>query len=983
MASEMTIAVTDEMKEENHRIYQHYDVVVETSYRAKYDEEWFKRKNKKVWSLKDETQRNALHVGDVDLEFDDIWNLKPKDSTVLISSEHLKHAIVAYQAKVLEHGIPDIYRNMVQESIENQMVNPGKTDLAGRITVDTLFGRTHLWGSMAESMCYERKGVEVWQSCDHDNSNLIDQLYLIGLYSIRHNPYYYIPWEDFVIREKANLKDELGFIGKYDKSLTLGKINKEYYVFPNIKQTAKELFNMDASWDYNNAKNKHLTRFWDQPKEYLSKEENCVKLVDALRKVAEDLKVNFVMTDTPGICEHFSKILADTFRMDVYGSQRFSQIPTRKKFAANLVRAADQMCGYRLTPTTREKCLQGVYQIAQAMLGPIYKKMASEMNYKVEDFMKSYQSEANKNKLFRVMKTNQRISFLERKNVYIDLPKGRHQGITWASIYKKPTVDFKVDMRKGDPFQYCDQEDGDALCASFNDEYYYIYMDQILEKEKWDDQIDDLSSLLNQDGNILKYDVSTDFYLSDDGELKLADYYRKKVIFGLIRGHEFECIDTYSENYNIAHKGSKRLDHDEIFYGIEGLIRYGCHRFDSTSLGEGKLLERPSFAEVSGGVMAMFSEYMTKQQWFISRFCKGKKCSEDAEELAWCNSYTVSRYLTWEYAMYVFSLFKNFAPIAMRKMLTKEFESVIPVIDENEMPEIIFEITHIVQIPVMIVDFLFENKRILRNANQCLRILLELQNMVGDRRILLLKKTFPVFFSTLQKANPDGIFALNFLPYILNFNLTGVPSCSNRVVPLAYCDAAKLRILPVTLMDYEGMGKILNWTNYLTRFYGLDDHEKMEIGDELKMILPWLVDYYMMTSFLRKPENIIELSTKRQLIEMWLGQRCGGVSEALTFIRSSHFPTRGFVLISIGDGLISMDKRIEIAKRRFEGSGETLIGTVCVEVRGESVKIHTQGVVEARILQRIFWGVKHKVVIIKSRGRVFGNELMVTKLMNL
>ncbi|AIT55724.1 VP2 [Mudjinabarry virus] len=981
MASEMTIAVTEEMKDDDHHVYQHYDVVVETKYEAEKDEVWKKFRDREVWSLEKENTRKALHVGKQDLDFDQIWNLRPDESTILVATEHLKHAIVAYKEKVLEQSIPEIYKKLVDGSIENQMINPGKTDLAGRVTVDTLYGRVHLWGSMAESMCYERKGIEIWKACNHDSSNLIDQLYLMGLYSIKHNPYYYIPWDDFIIRQKTNVIDTLGYIGTFKKELTLDKISADYIITPRIKQMSKELFNMDASWDYDNAKNEHMTRFWDQPKEYLSKKENCVKLVDALRKVAEDLKVNFTMSDTPGLCEKFAEVLADTFKMDIYGASKYQNIPRRKRFAANIVRAADQLCGKRLSPVSREKCLQGVYQVAHALLGSIYNKMEKEMAYKVDDFIRSYQSEKNRGKLIKVIQTNQRITFLQRKNVYTQLPNERHQGITWAKVEQKATT--KINMKQGIPYDFCDDDDDEILCASFNDEYYYLYMERIIQNERWDDQVDDLSSLLNETGNILKYNASEDFYINDEGELVLAEYYRKKIDYSLVRHHVFECIDTYTENFNIAHKGSKRLDHDEIKYGMEGVIQYGCNKFDSTSLGEGKVLKRPEFTEIAGGVMAQFAEYMAEKTWFTNKFCKIRKCGKDEIELAWCNSYTVSRFLTWEYAIYMYTMFKNFAPINMRKAKTKEYESVYPDVDLDELPDNLFEISHLSQIPIYLIDVFFENSDKLRNSNQCLRILLEIQNLDGDRRMKLIRRIFPAFSSKIATADVDGMLALNFLPYLLSFSLTDESSCVKRVIPFVYCDRAKMRILPITITDYEGMGHFINWTMYLSKFYGIEQHEKMVLEEDLLMIHPWLTQYYMKTHFLNKPDNVIELSTKRQLVEMWLGQRCGGVSEGLTFIRSSHFPSRGFILLNISDGLIARDRRIEMAKKRFEGSDETLVGTVLVEIKDGDVNIHTQGAVEARILQRLFWGVKHKVIIIKSRGRVFGNELMVTKLMNL
>ncbi|AGX00988.1 outer capsid [Wallal virus] len=984
MASEMTIAVTKSMKKDEHRVYQYYDAVIETGYRAELDEDWKNRKEKKVWKLDGEVSRKSLYVGREDREFDEIWDLKPTDETVLISAEHLKHAMVAYRERELEQAVPRIYQTMVNESIENQIVSPGGTDLAGRITVDTLLGRVHLWGSMAESMCFDRKGIEVWEACNHEMSNLVDQLYLMGLFHVRHNPYYYVPWEEFIFIEKSkNIDDEkvTSIVGQYDKNRKLQDVYEKYKLTPRFKQTSEKMFGLKASWDVENAHNTHLTRFWDQPKVHLVKKEVCDQLVDALRKVADDLKVNFEMSDTPGICERFSRILSETFQLDIYAGSAYKQIHRRKKFAANLVRAADQMCGTKLNPNTREKCLQGVYQVASALLGPIYTKMKSEMGYDVNSMLKSYNEGKNKEKLFRILKNNQKMTLLQRKNVYVDFPMGRHQGLTWINTYQHKSV--KINMEEGVPYTYCDEEDENLMCTSFNDEYYYLYMDALLEREEWDDQIDDVGSLLNEEGNILHYDIASDFYITESGELHLADYYRKRIIFNLVRGHEFECIDTYSEGYNIAHKGSKRLDNDQIFFGIDGLFKMGMCRFDSTSLGEGKTLARPKFEDIAGGIMAQCAEYMSGKDWFISRFCKRMECREKSEELAWCNSFTTPRFMIWEYAIFLYTIFKNYAPVIVRKMRTRKFESVYPDIDTEEIPEIIFEIRHISQIPIMLIDVLCENRERLRNEHECVRILLEIQSVKMERRHLILKKVFPSLVNYLREPTPSGMLMINFLPLLLTFGLAVTSKCSKRVVPITYCDEAKMRILPITITDYEGSGNFLNWVVYLTKFYGIKQHETMTVSDELKMIHPWIINYYLRVDFLDKPENVIELSTKRQLVEMWLGQRCGGVSEGLIFIRSSHFPSRGFVAISINDGLVPTNLRFKRVRERFSGSEDTMVGVVCVEVLDDAVRVFAEGKVEARILKRIFWGVQHDVIIIKSKGRVFGNELMVTKLMNI
>nr|AQX34692.1 VP2 [Changuinola virus] len=634
-----------------------------------------------------------------------------------------------------------------------------------------------------------------------------------------------------------------------------------------------------------------------------------------------------------------------------------------KRNIAKLGIILTSVVGERIFDDHNVHTIRGGFLLASSFYGNIYDFLKKEITWDVTKALRRPGWNPKRREV------DLRVRPLIRMDVYNSIfVKGR-VGICWQVYWGSVA---NVDATCGYPFF---QEDIDGIQAKLNVDKLMSYNQQQINSEAWDDVRTELDDLLDDAGRFYNKRIDYDFYLDDRGILVTPYYYGQLIYYGIIANCSFKCVSTNtnrttSDKNEFKHSAAQRLlSPNNWFFPFQ-------EEYDHASICQGKALS--TARQIRGRL----------ERTYIDAIARDRDYREYASATEvdiidnFCPVTHVTEYLMWRFKTCLYSIYVNHAPIIVREKLHKTKIAVYPNVQIYDgLPS--HTTLHGIIYGVFITCY---QARELDSDRDIEVLLSECQRTTGFNRLHIIKNSFPGLYQYIMSDddNLDNYLVINFLflLMVINFNSN---ITSKTYVPICYCVETGPIIISIKLSS----GKMCNYMSrvvpYLSRFYGLDFHRSWKVNDDLLPILrKKAIEFYIGKCVVTMCKELAMRQTKKQNISMWVGSKCGGVSEAVLIFQAITYPKAGYVLLIFGDKDMDFIEMLLAVKKIFCTSYESNLGIIMCKIDNNNIiDVKQEGLVKSRMLRRNFWGLNHDMLLIKIPGSIFGNVHIVSKLMNI
>nr|AGZ91902.1 outer capsid protein VP2 [Changuinola virus] len=658
----------------------------------------------------------------------------------------------------------------------------------------------------------------------------------------------------------------------------------------------------------------------------------------------------------------------DGWKVDPIDVRAFAKIdefdePAFKKNPAKLGIIISSVMGGIVTEYCPIHTIRGAFMLANKMFGNVYNLLEDTFQWRI------WVAEGRRGWRKR---DNPRISPLTRVDVYRSTLKKGWSGVSWQFFWDD---DVWVDAGGGYPFF---REEVSNSCW-FNEEKILKFNQDMINSDDWGEVKYEIDDLLDERGRFRNKDILKDFYLDKYKVLITPWYYGVKVLYNVIANCCYKCVpttahDTTPGNKNqFKHSGGQRLlVPNNWFYPFQD-------QFDEIVICEGKSLS--DSRQPRGRLERTYVDAIARNAEFREYI---GKTEVEIIETGCPISYTTS-YVIWFFYMRLFNVYINYFPIDARKRF-QSMDELVPVFPNVKVYKNGYtdEIRSLNEAIYQLLIDAYGAKKLTSNA-RCIWIK-RYQSTSGEAKLKLVKDAVPKLYDQIVSDGEhiDNYFVINFL-LLLSTVSSNVALEEDTYAPICYCRNAQLSIFSVKLRQTNKSNVMSQFIGYLTRFYGLKLHSGWRDADTVtKTLRRKAIDFYVGKYIVDLSPNILVNQTKHQNLNLWIGTKCDGFADALIFYQAITHPRASYFIVCI----CTSNSRIGVLKvelaRLLSASAHTSIGYVIIRIgNGVIYDIHVVGELSVRELKRSFWGLTHDVILIKSKGKVFGNRHLVTKLMNI
>nr|AGZ91903.1 outer capsid protein VP2 [Changuinola virus] len=698
------------------------------------------------------------------------------------------------------------------------------------------------------------------------------------------------------------------------------------------------------------------------------------------------LNDQIVYKDDPDICEKFKKSINQLFNQgktnekaaisrihsegwtvhpinvkafeNINGMNGLSQ----QKNIAKLAILISQIYGGYVDYKCPFHVLRGGMMFANSCFGDAYVLLKKKFNWDI------YKTENNMG--WNVSQANMKIRPLVRMNVYTNnFIKGR-AGISW-NVHWNKRID--VDPMIGYPHF---REDIKGIQSYFVTDYVNSYYQHMLNAKDWNDVNMTIEDLLNKDSRFYDKDISKDFFLDDRGILVTPSYYGEQIYYNIISNCNYKCVSsstyrTTEDKNEYKHTAAQRLlVPDNWFYPFQ-------KEYDVALIAQGQAVYTNQ--QVRGRLERTFVDAYSRNKDFQEYVQLTEKEIIDNP----CPITHPSRYIPWRFYVMLYSLYINFMPVHVRRVVQQHDISVYPVI---QMYDINYECNSIYSAIYNIFKKAYNAKE-LKNEKDVYHFLRFYQNAKSEVKLQMLKNNMPLMYELIANytgVNVDEYFVINFL-FLLNCVNINSQLNHETLLPICYCRSSGILLTSIRIPRNQRKNYPSYYLPYLSRFFGIQQHNRWRNSNELLSIMrEKAIRYYIGEVIVSISPEISMNQTKSQNLAMWIGSKCGGVSEALLFFQAITYPQAAYILILLGDEAMNYDEMIREIRFNYQTSFNSCKGIVLCRIKDNSIiDYKVIGTIKARKMSRIFWGLSHEMLLVKSPGDIFGNKHIVTKLMNI
>nr|AGZ91905.1 outer capsid protein VP2 [Changuinola virus] len=608
--------------------------------------------------------------------------------------------------------------------------------------------------------------------------------------------------------------------------------------------------------------------------------------------------------------------------------------------------------------------LRGGMLYANSFFGNVYDLL--------QNTFKWYIHKTEHNMHWKVPHKDAKIRPMVRMDVYENnFIKGR-AGVCWSFSWNRPST---VDINFGYPHY---QEDSNLTQSFFDEEKVNRFYQDMLNANNWNDVHTELDTLLNYEAQFYIKQIESDFYLDDKGILVTPDYYGKQIYYNVIANCNYKCVATTTnkttdDKNEFKHSAAQRLLSPENWF-----LPFQ-REYDSVTICQGQAVfttEQPR-----GRLERTYIDAIGRDKDF--RDFLG--CSEREIVDIQCPITFPSRYIPWKFFSQLFSLYVNFMPINIRNKIQGK-EDRVKLYPNVQMYNIDYNVTNIYMGIYRIFIYGY-NAKVLKNGRDAYLFLRNFQKSCGEEKLHLLKEMIPQLYNIIsdyKNDNVDEFFAINFLFLLCGMNINSTVY-EKTYVPICYCRSSNILITSVKLESSNMKNLSSSYLPYLSRFFGLKQHEEWSNANDLLInVRNKAINYYIGNIVISISKELEVCQTKLQNIAMWVGSKCGGVSECLLFFQAITYPKAAYILIVIGDEHMNYDDIYREVRFNYQMSFQSCKGVMLCKVFNDRIiDFKIIGTLKVRKMIRDFWGLSHDMLLIKSLGDIFGNAHLVTKLMNI
>ncbi|ASW41947.1 VP2 [Bluetongue virus] len=621
----------------------------------------------------------------------------------------------------------------------------------------------------------------------------------------------------------------------------------------------------------------------------------------------------------------------------------------KKFYALIMIAATDTQMG-RIWRTNPYPCLRGALIAAECALGDVYYALRRIFNWSVRQ---TYGGDE------RSLERNQYL--YGRVNLFDErLPRGRDI-FFWQYELVQPAE------TSNDNGYICTavEKEGELLCKI--DETEYKKMFDEMNVRGWLQEQFKLFKLLTTP-NLLTIDFEKDIYLNENSELVVPRYLDKWI-----------NAPIFNARLRIT---TGQIDKEKTDDPWNCRIEDGTMRASTESLGYvlGRFYDlRLQFVEdvlnkrqQSSSIYAHFA----KQEDFptLTHYVKGEEVCPHAGG----TFYTFRRI-----ALEVISCYERLDPELHEGEEHRSY--VHPVVNYSHRQRVM-DMEDVSQLICYIIDYIFERRDQLRKVNEARRIVYLIQNMTGKNRLMTLGQAFPNFLKKFEKLRDvrriGDLNVINFMPLLLLVRAGAKYRHRQWAVPMVLYDDI-IRLIPVEVGAHANRFGFKSFFNYIL-FHPGDAQKRQDANESQKRAGSVCYDYYINTTISQCDVDVAVHMTKLDTLKVHLSALCAGISDAIVYTLPVTHPEKCIVLIIIGDDKLDPYVRSEIVTGRYYYSRRHIRGVVsiCLNQRGE-FKVYTSGIVKHRICKKSILKYKCDVILVRTPGYVFGNDELMTKLLNV
>nr|AKV60637.1 VP2 [Bluetongue virus 24] len=510
-----------------------------------------------------------------------------------------------------------------------------------------------------------------------------------------------------------------------------------------------------------------------------------------------------------------------------------------------------------------------------------------------------------------------------------------------------------------------DREDDELLCEVDEEKYKKMFENMI--EGGWDQERFKLHSILT-DPNLLTIDFEKDAYLNSRSELVFPEYFDKQI-----------NSPMFNAKLRLAHGeiATRRANDPWNNRAVHGYIKTSTESL-GYALGSYYDLRLQLFGDalsLEQRQSAVF-EHLNKQDDFFT-------LTGYAKDQVVCPHSGGAFYTFRRVALEILSNYEKLTPDLHEGLEHQTYTH--PKINEY-FNRFVLDMRDFSQLICFVFDHFFERHEQLRDVAEARRLVYLIQKTDGPERLNVLQRNFPNFFQRFMNLKDVkyiyDLNVVNFLPLL--FLIQDNISYWHRqwsVPVILYGDI--IRLIPVEVGAYANRFGMKSFFNF-TRFHPGDSKKKQNADDTHKEFGLVCFEYYAKTKISQGGVDISVVTTKMDTLKVHLASLCSGIADSIVYTLPVAHPKKCVVLIVIGDDNVDMQIRSEQAISRYYYSRRHIAGVVsiCISQDG-GLKVYSTGIVKHRICEKSILKYKCKVVLVRMPGYVFGNDELMTKLLNV
>nr|AGZ91904.1 outer capsid protein VP2 [Changuinola virus] len=638
--------------------------------------------------------------------------------------------------------------------------------------------------------------------------------------------------------------------------------------------------------------------------------------------------------------------------------------PDQKKNIAKLGIIISQVYGGYVDNNCPIHALRGGMLLASSMYGDVYRLLHKTFtwNINITDHTMGWKKLNNDTK----------IKPMVRMHVYQnDFIRGR-AGVCW-NVYWNDSI--KTDVKYGYPHF---AEDSKYTQSSFDNNKVIDFHQKMINAEKWGDVKIQLDQLLINNSQFYTKSIQKDFYLDDKGILVSPLYYGMQIYYNVIANCNYKCVSTQT-NRTTADKNEFKHSAAQRLLAPDTWFRPFQDEYDYAVICEGRSLSTKQ--QIRGRLERTYIDTIARNKDFQKFVDQSEREIVDNN----CPITYPSKYIPWKFYTILFSLYINFMPLEKRKKIQGKMNDIL-LYPDVQMYDVEYDVSSIYGAVYQIFIEAYNSKKI-NKEKDIYHFFRTYQGANASEKLYHLKNTIPALYNIIienDELGLDNYFCINFLYLLTCVNINS--NIQKEIfVPICYCRSSNIQLSSIKMLMTSMRNYSSRYFPYLSRFFGLSQHENWNNNNDVLVDMRRkALDFYIGEVIISISKELSVCQTKLQNISMWVGSKCGGVSEAILFFQAITYPKAAYILIIIGDEFLEYNETLKEVERNYSTSFNSCKGLVMCKIKGDNVlDFKIVGNIKVRKLLRNFWGLSHDMLLIKSPGDIFGNQHIVTKLMNI